>query len=206
MIEFRPARTQDLDAYYRISLLTGDLGRDASALYDDPKLMGHIYSAPYLLHSRDLCLSVIADGAVAGYCVGTADTTGFADILERDWWPALRRRYPVPDPTRQTVWTADERRIAAVHHPVFAPRTITDCYPAHIHMNLLPRCQGHGVGTRLLQEWFGIARAQGVEAVHLGANFGNRSGIAFWSSQGFVHQSVEGDRRTFWMAQDLPLT
>ncbi|MCL6285693.1 GNAT family N-acetyltransferase [Ruegeria sp. 2012CJ41-6] len=206
MIEIRPARAQDLDAYYRISLLTGDRGADATALFAEPKLMGHIYSAPYLLFARDLCLSVVDEGAVVGFCIGAGETTVFRQTLERDWWPPLRAAHPMPDLSRRKSWTADERRIAAIYNPVFAPRTITDRYPAHVHMNLLPRYQGLGIGTRLLQAWFGIVRTRGADAVHLGANPENPSSIAFWRGQGFVHLPVEGDRRTYWMAQDLPLT
>ncbi len=35
------------DACYSISLATGFAGGDASHLYRDPRLMGHIYIAPY---------------------------------------------------------------------------------------------------------------------------------------------------------------
>ena len=43
----RPFQSDDLDALYRISLATGLAGGDASHLYEDAKLMGHIYAAPY---------------------------------------------------------------------------------------------------------------------------------------------------------------
>ena len=46
MITFRVAEAEDLDRFYAISLATGHHGVDASQLYDDPKTMGHIYSAP----------------------------------------------------------------------------------------------------------------------------------------------------------------
>lgn len=43
---FRNARRDDLDQIYGISLATGAGGRDASRLYGDSRLVGHIYSAP----------------------------------------------------------------------------------------------------------------------------------------------------------------
>ncbi|MEX0349454.1 MAG: GNAT family N-acetyltransferase [Paracoccaceae bacterium] len=204
MIEIRRARPEDLDAYYRISLLTGDRGGDATQLYRRPRLMGQIYSAPYLLYSPALCLSLVADGRVAGYCVGAADTDTFASVLERDWWPPLRAAHPMPDIARRDQWTVEERRIAAIHRPKRPPRRLVECYPAHVHLNLLPECQGKGWGARLLREWFSIARVAGVGAVHLGANPGNSRAIAFWNSQSFEHVPVDGDSRTYWMAQKLP--
>ena len=44
----RAATTGDAAALYRICLLTGDAGRDASDLYRDATLLGDVYVGPYL--------------------------------------------------------------------------------------------------------------------------------------------------------------
>ena len=49
MIQLRQFRSGGLNALYAISLATGHEGGDASHLYEDAKLMGHVYSAPYAL-------------------------------------------------------------------------------------------------------------------------------------------------------------
>ena len=51
----RPYHPSDLCALYRVCLLTGDSGQDASQLYRDPELLGHIYVAPYAVFEPDLC-------------------------------------------------------------------------------------------------------------------------------------------------------
>ena len=51
MAEIRAVRPSDLDDLYRICLATGAGGGDASALYRDPKLLGHVYAAPYAVFS-----------------------------------------------------------------------------------------------------------------------------------------------------------
>jgi len=56
----RQFQSEDLSVLYAISLETGHLGGDASHLYGDPRLIGHIYSAPYALLDPDLVL-VAAD-------------------------------------------------------------------------------------------------------------------------------------------------
>ena len=48
MLTFRSARSEDEDALYAISLATGDAGQDATPLYNDGRMVGHIYSVPYL--------------------------------------------------------------------------------------------------------------------------------------------------------------
>jgi len=47
MAEIRAFWPSDLDDLYRICLATGAGGDDASGLYRDPKLIGHVYAAPY---------------------------------------------------------------------------------------------------------------------------------------------------------------
>ena len=75
---------QDLDSLFAISLATGLAGSDAARLYDDPRMMGHIYSAPYALLDPGLAL-VVEDGhGVAGFVVGTVDTSSWERKLDRE--------------------------------------------------------------------------------------------------------------------------
>jgi GNAT superfamily N-acetyltransferase len=185
MLPFRNARQDDLDQIYAISLATGDGGKDASHLYRDTRLIGHIYSAPYVALGPEATLVVEDELGIAGYIIGAYETSIFEARLEREWWPDLRALYaePVGDPSS---WTADERRAFAIHHPRTMPQQLVDAYPAHIHMNLLPRLQGQGVGSRLLDEWVSKAGEAGVNGIHLGVNAGNPGGQRFWSSRGFM--------------------
>ncbi|QFY59866.1 GNAT family N-acetyltransferase [Rhizobium grahamii] len=205
MTELRPVRADDLEQIYGISLVTGDAGSDATGLHRDGKLIGHIYSAPYVMLSPESAFVVEDAEGVAGYIVGVFDTVAFEERLERDWWPALREAYADPQGDAES-WDADQKRIAAIHHPSRAPARLVEAFPAHIHMNLLPRLQGQGMGTRLLDMWFTTARKAGVDAVHLGANAGNHGALRFWSSRGFSRQQpplVEGSDRTVWFGQRL---
>jgi Acetyltransferases len=181
VLTLRPYEPADLDALYRICLETGDSGADATAQHADPQLVGHIYAAPYgVLEPHNVF--VAEDGAgVAGYIVGAHDTHAFADRLEREWWPDLRRRYA----SATGLTDADRSRVEAIMKPGHPPADLVAQYPAHIHMNLLPRLRGQRVGSRLLNMWVEQARAAGVSGIHLGAGATNAGGIAFWSKCGF---------------------
>ena len=96
--------------------------------------------------------------------------------LEAEWWPQLRTRYA----DAQDMTAADRDRIAAIMRPHRDPPDIVAAYPAHIHMNLLPRLRGQRVGSRLLEMWVDQARQAGVTGIHLGASPSNAGGIAFW--------------------------
>lgn len=197
MVELRPYRSDDLDALYHICLVTGDSGRDASPLHNHPKLIGHLYAAPYAVIEPDQVLVAEDNLGVAGYIVGTYDTDRFAQKLEDQWWPALRAQYAAVEDLTE----ADSRRVAAIIKPHRTPAELVARFPAHIHMNLLPRLRGQKVGTRLLQRWVDAARLAGVSGIHLGANAGNSGGIAFWKSGGFIEQQVVGT--TAWFGMDI---
>ena len=204
MTKILPASASDLDALYAISLKTGDMGADATALYDDPQMIGHIYSAPYLLYSPGLCFVVEDQDGVAGYIVGVADTRTFEATLEAAWWPDLRRRYVNPADIPSADWNEDQYRANAIHSPFIIPDSIVADYPAHLHMNLLPRLQRQGWGSRLLTTWLTSARAQGVEAVHLGAGRANEAGVRFWMKSGFQDLGItDKTSRTIWLGQNL---
>jgi GNAT superfamily N-acetyltransferase len=160
--------------------------------------MGHIYVAPYALLEPALAL-VIEDGdGVAGFAVGTADTAAWEERLERDWWPSLRGRYADPADVPADERTPDQRRAFMIHHPAKTPADVTQEYPAHLHMNLLPRTQRRGIGSKLLVTWL---EKVGAHAVHVGVNRANTGGARFWATHGFAALPVPG--RTLWMARAL---
>ncbi|WP_297112776.1 GNAT family N-acetyltransferase [uncultured Devosia sp.] len=197
MLQLRPYRASDLDALYAICVKTGDAGQDASAQHTDLQLVGHIYAAPYgVLEPDNVFVAEDAEG-VAGYVVGTHDTDRFNARLDQDWWPGLRARYA--DPSGMT--EADRKRIATIMRPSATPADLVARYPAHIHMNLLPRLRGQRVGTRLLQMWIDRARNAGVSGIHLGASATNTGGIAFWSRSGFT--PVREEPGVVWFGMDL---
>lgn len=181
----RQANAGDLDAIYKIALKTGASGEDASALYADPRLVGHVYAAPYVLLEPGSAF-VAEDGeGVGGYIVGTADTRGFDERLEAEWWPKLRPGLADPAPPAET-WTADQRMAFLIHHPFRTPSRIVARYPSHLHINLLPRLQGRGLGTRLMDRWLARMKELGSPGAHLGVGGANVRGCAFYKAYGFT--------------------
>lgn len=177
---YQPGEEQVL---YDICLLTGDSGVDASGLYQDPRLLGEVYVGPYLRFAPAHALvGVDADG-VAGYVLGVVDTVAFEAECERSWWPALRARYPLaefPDDT------PDGRIVRLIHSPPTASPDVVERYPAHLHIDLLPRVQGQGDGRRLLTALLDGLRAAGAPGVHLGVGLANQRAIGFYTRMGFT--------------------
>jgi GNAT superfamily N-acetyltransferase len=205
MAIIRAARPDDLNALYSVSLATGLEGGDASHLYNDPDMMGHIYVAPYAVLEPDLALVVQDSMGVAGFAVGVLDTLLWEDRLETEWWPQLRIRYPDPPDALRASWSPDDRRASMIHHPSRTPSQVSSRYPAHLHLNLLPRAQGAGLGIKLFSKWQSFAAARGVEAIHIGANRANKRAIRFWTRNSFVDLEYISPTapRTIWMGQSL---
>ena len=203
MPKIRPATPADLDACYEISLATGFEGGDAAHLYADRRLMGHIYVAPYLLLAPALAFVVEDRDGVAGFAVGAADTVAWEARLEHAWWPPLRGQYPEPAGVPPDLRTADQRRAFMIHHPARTPPRVVDAFPAHLHMNLLPRLQRRGVGKRLLGRWLEAAAAHGARAADVGVNRANTGARLFWAAQAFVELADAGppEGRTAWMGR-----
>jgi GNAT superfamily N-acetyltransferase len=90
-----------------------------------------------------------------------------------------------------------------IHHPERTPPAIAHGYPAHLHVNLLPRVQGHGVGSKLVEAWLDLAARRGAGAAHVGVNGANLRAIRFWGRHGFAEVKPEGGQasRTIWMGR-----
>lgn len=185
MAEIRNYRASDLEALYRICLETGDAGKDASQIYRDPKILGHIYAGPYGVLAPDCALVVEDEEGVGGYIIGTSDTHRFEQMLDAEWWPKLQATYPDPDPRPQS-WNPDERLRHLIHRPPRTPRRISEPHPAHLHIDLLPRFQGRGIGKRLIDRWLALMREKAARGAHLGVGGANARAVRFYRAYGFA--------------------
>jgi GNAT superfamily N-acetyltransferase len=183
----RPYRPSDLGALYRICLLTGDDGKDASSLYKDPRLPGHYFAAPYGLFEPTLAFVAEDTAGVGGYIVGTLDTRAFEQRLEHAWWPHLRAHYPDPPasvPGQQL--TPDQQVAHMIHHPWRIPDGLAARYPSQLHIDLLPRLQASGLGRQMTTTLTAALRAQGSPGVHLHVPRGNQHAAGFYRHTGFT--------------------
>ena len=183
----RPYRPADLDALYQICLLTGDRGQDATSRYEDPKLLGHCFAAPYGLFEPSLAFVAEDASGVAGYIIGALDSRAFQKRLESSWWPDLRTRYPEPPPgIPHQQWTPDQHLAHLIHHPSRTPDELAARYPSHLHIDLLPRLQARGYGRQLMETLTTALRDQGSRGVHLNVTIGNEQAASFYRRVGFT--------------------
>jgi len=80
-----------------------------------------------------------------------------------------------------------------------------EAFPAHVHMNLLPRMQRRGIGRRLIELWLATAGSLGASGVHCGVNAANQAGLAFWQAVGFApyEDAHRTSRSTKWFVRTI---
>ena len=171
----------DLPALYRICLKTGDSGKDATEIYSDPDLLGHIYAAPYAVFEPDLCFVATKSDKPYGYILGTKDSQKFYQWCEKEWFPVLRNQYSLPDEEDNS---AESNIIRKLHRKFEAEPGIEE-YPAHLHIDILPEGQGFGLGWRLMKIFMDKLRELKVKGLHLGVGKKNLNAVKFYKHIGF---------------------
>ncbi|HEX2100075.1 MAG TPA: GNAT family N-acetyltransferase [Candidatus Synoicihabitans sp.] len=161
-------------------MATGNSGSDARGLYSEPALVAEVFAAPYLAYDPSLCLVLADQAGVCGYVIGVIDSAEFATWFNREWRPRLVRQY------RDRVVPADAPD-AWLFEFLRRPMTAspwTKNYPAHLHIDLLPRAQGRGWGRQMVQNWLELAAQRGATGVHVGVSPINRGAITFYERLG----------------------
>jgi ribosomal protein S18 acetylase RimI-like enzyme len=177
----RPTTRDDLPALYEVCLRTGLAGADATDLYDDADLLGTVFVGPYVALAEGVGYCIVDEHGPGGYVLGTADTRAFEAACERDWWPAHRARLADRGPSG----TVDDLLVAHVRRPPRAPDDLLRDFPAHLHIDLLPRLQGRGLGPRMIDTLLHDLASAGARGVHLPVAAGNVRAIGFYEHLGF---------------------
>lgn len=198
---YRPA---DRAALYAVCLATGADGQDASRAFHDPQLLGHRYVGPYLDLEPRLAFTLEDAHGPCGYVLGTDDTERFYRAFLDEWLPPLREHLPEPGP-HPARWGEDDRLLAELRAPTLTIPTDLAAYPGHLHIDLLPRAQGHGHGRRMVHTLLTALVERGCVGVHLGVSPRNDRAIGFYRSLGFDRvPSANPDADTLLMARAIP--
>jgi ribosomal protein S18 acetylase RimI-like enzyme len=179
--KIRPYHSSDFVSLYRICLKTGDSGKDASNIYTDQDLLGHIYVGPYAVFEPELCFVVSKSDKPYGYILGTRDTQKFYEKCEKEWFPLIRNQYQLSDDEDKSVEATLIRRL----HQKFEAEPGLEKYPAHLHIDILPQGQGFGLGWKLMKTFMDKLRELKVKGLHLGVGKKNQNAIKFYKHIGF---------------------
>lgn len=175
----RATRIDDLPAVYRICHQNGlpDDGSERS-----PELLGHVYVGPYLVAPGTRSIVVVDDEGVGGYLLCARDTRAHEAWVEEHWLPGLRTDLPLGHPRSH----ADQEIVELLHSPELAPDDVAEEYPAHLHIDLLERLRGRGLGSTLIEDLCAQLADEGVRGIHLNVGTDNEGAIRLYRRLGFA--------------------
>lgn len=147
------------------------------------------------MHLNPSTCFVLDDGAgrAVGYCIGTPDTSSFAERWQSEFTPTIDSTV-VPRPEVQTEDPLMEREECKSFRGelyngdcsmlINWPDLLKE-YPAHMHINILPEYQRKGFGTVLINRLFDAVKSAGAQGLHLGMVKHNVKARAFYEKIGF---------------------
>lgn len=200
----RPATRDDHDGLKAVCLQTGDSGNDATAIEDDPDLLGLIFAVPYQVFEPDYAYALEDEEGVCGYLFGAPDTVSLEKRMASNWFPDLRKS--VPDaPADRSAWSGSDWARYHIHHPPAIMRAELEPFPAHAHIDLLPRAQGQGLGKRMMHLIMDQLAETGVRGMHLSVSPRNQRAQGFYGKLGFKPLNPPGVvDDTLFMVSELP--
>jgi ribosomal protein S18 acetylase RimI-like enzyme len=179
----RKFQEEDRSGLYHVCLATGDSGANALDLYNQKEMLGEIYVGPYLTFQPDLSFTLIQDG-VAGYALAALDTSSFENTLRNEWWPLILEKYNGRSP--ENFNEREKNLYSYIQNPPLRSKEIVAQYPSHLHIDLLEKAQGRGIGKAMMLVVLETLRAQGSEGVHLGMGAQNARAFTFYTKLGFT--------------------
>lgn len=189
----RKFQEEDRPGLYHICLATGDSGANAVHLYDQKDMLGEIYVGPYLTFQPELSFTLIHDG-VAGYALAALDTSTFEDTLSTQWWPVILEKYNGRSP--ENFNDREKNLYRYLQNPPLRPKEIVKHYPSHLHIDLLEKAQGRGIGKAMMLLVLESLREQGSKGVHLGMGAQNARAFTFYTKLGFALLDKNDDEWT----------
>ena len=191
--KIRPYHITDLSSLYRICLLTGYNGADATPYLKDPDLAGHLFAAPYAVFEPGLSFVLTLNYFPCGYILGTADSPTFYKKCEKKWFTELRKRYLLPHKEESSL---DANFIRYLHQNHVEVEGLED-YPAHLHIDIIPVAQSKGYGRKLIEVFLNRLQSQGINGVHLIVSKKNQNAIGFYKQIGFNEIKELGESLAF---------
>lgn len=165
-ITIRPYMVEDKSQVRNICLVT------ASEHFRDEKMHKLLFTAYcdyYIEREPHNCFVGVNGGEVAGYILCAENAVAWAEDFRKEFLDGLEE-----DSIRQYCINSTE-----------TPLAFSADYPAHLHIDLLPKYQRMGLGTRLMDTLVNHLKGKGIPGLMLGVGANNVGAQAFYGKYGF---------------------
>ena len=198
----RQAKISDMNDLYDICIRTGNYGEDARDLYNNHETLGIYYVGPYVALEQDLAFVLEDKLGICGYVLGTKDTKYFFKKMTEEWLPKYQKRFPMPEGNKKS-WNLDQKIVALIHNPrVSIPDSLSN-FPAHLHIDLLPRARKQGNGRRMIETLHKKLIILGIKGVFLDVGINNLNAQSFYEKIGYKKLQVTPSKDGLFMIHEL---
>ena len=104
-------------------------------------------------------------------------------------------------------WTRVQQVHHGYHHPDYYCPEPYEAYPSHLHIDLLERARGRGLGRRMMEQVMDLLRERGSPGAHLGVSMLNGPAFGFYQRLGFRELARVGSGRDgcIYMGKSWPV-
>jgi len=190
----RSYKSADTSAAYEICLKTGNSGQDATHLFSDPLVLGHIYVGPYMEFEPQSVFILEDDQGPCGYIMGVLDSQKYYQWMHSEWLPKIRVDYKKPTGDPDT-WNETEKITNLLFQPEL--QRLFPGFPAHLHIDLLSRAQGKGQGKLMMDRFIDYLRYNKISGVHLELSSKNDRAFNFYRKYGM--QELDRNNESIFM-------
>ena len=190
----RSYKSADTSAAYEICLKTGNSGQDATHLFSDPLVLGHIYVGPYMEFEPKSVFILEDDQGPCGYIMGVLDSQTYYQWMHSEWLPKIRVDYKKPTGDPDT-WNKTEKITNLLFQPEL--QRLFPGFPAHLHIDLLSRAQGKGQGKLMMDRFIDYLRYNKISGVHLELSSKNDRAFNFYRKYGM--QELDRNNESIFM-------
>ena len=169
MITIRKYEKKDRENLIKICIETSSLPTESKKDLDFLNLMFNDY---YAIVEPDNCF-VAADenDEAVGYILCAENFDRYFKTFKGLYLPMIKK-------LGMKYYTMAISEIAV--HSIFRKK-----YPAHLHIDILPVCQGKGTGTALMNELKDHLKEKGIDTLMLSCGMGNKKAIKFYEKNSF---------------------
>lgn len=169
MITIRKYEAKDRENLLKICIETSSLPTESK---NDLDFLNFMYNDYYAVVEPDNCFVAADDNDEAvGYILCAENFDRYYKTFKGLYIPMIKK-------LGMKYYIMAMSEIAA--HSIFRKK-----YPAHLHIDILPVCQGKGTGTALMNELKDHLKEKGVDTLMLSCGMGNERAIRFYKKNDF---------------------
>ncbi len=201
----RPASIKDEKAVIEICHATFYWGNN----FPDPLLVGLRWAAGYIRHSPEYCfIAEDSRNEPTGYLLCAPDTLKYQKYYNENIAGEIRERLSLLRQNQPLLYSrfSDSFAPRTPHYSRPALQNICTDYPAHLHINLLPKARGTGTGGALMTQLFSLLDKSGCPGLHLLTGRQNTRAAGFYRRMGFslLHQFSKNSETVLVMGRKKP--